>query len=411
MGSNPSRLAGFTPKFSRVPTWVPFFLLVEFCASWRRLGGMALHCWGIGRAHGVWLAVAGLFSTCAALGDEQPPSAWEKLVGVRTMAGYKDNVLLSAQEPDASGFVGLLLEAIVWRPIGASGEIQAFLVGEHRQFLSAADLEREQTMVAQVGYEQHLSYQWTVKAPVEYLYVDQILDVSATEDVVQAVRVLGHTLALRPAVQRHWVPGTLELELSGVRQIYEAPLDPSWEMGTELSWQQAFTSRSRGEIGYGFGQTWHDDEPERTAQGEPIPGTRRSMQRHDLLLELRQDLGDSGDWRLTVQASARYAADLASGYFDFVRPAAGVRLRYRRAGWIAEGRIRFRHYHYLTQKASDAGGNLRRRSEMAVEVRGERELLPWLRVFAEYQYEETFANRPLEEYSVNTVSGGLEASF
>jgi len=411
MGSNPSRLARFILKFSRVPLWAPGFLLVGFNAFRRRLGEGALPCFALVRDGVVSVVVAGLLSTWAAQSDEQPASAWEKLVSVRTMAGYKDNVLLSAQDPDASGFVGLLLEAIVWRPIGASGEIQAFLVGEHRQFLSATDLEREQTVVAQVAYEHHLSYQWTVKAPVEVLYVDQILDVSATEDVKQAARVLGHTLALRPAVQRHWVPGTLELELSGLRQLYQAPLDPSWELGTELKWQQSFASHSQGEIAYGFGQTWHDDEPERTAGGEPVPGSRRTIQRHDLLLELRQDWGNAGDWRLTIQASGRYATDLASGYYDFVRPAVGVRLRYRRAGWLAEGRIRFRHYRYLTQKASDSVGNLRRRTEMAAELRVERVLLPWLRVFAEYQYEETFANRPLEEYSANTVSGGFEASF
>ena len=64
-------------------------------------------------------------------------------------------------------------------------------------------MEQEQTLVAQVQYEQHLGLEWTVRTPAEYIYVDQVLDVSATENVVQATRVQGHTIGLRPAVQRH----------------------------------------------------------------------------------------------------------------------------------------------------------------------------------------------------------------
>ena len=348
---------------------------------------------------------------CAADAGAQRTPVWEKLISIRTLGGYKDNVLLSTQETDSSPFVGMSLEAISWRPVGVDGEFRAFLVGEHRQFLDAAELEQEQTLVAQLQYEHHLGLEWTVRTPAEYLYVDQILDVSATEEVVRAVRVLGHILALRPALQRHWVPGTLELELSGMRQIYADPLDPSWEMGTQLKWEQNFSGWSRGDIGYGFGQTWYDEEPERTGGGELIPGTRRRMQRHDLALGLVQEWGMRKDWRLTVLASGRYATDLGSGYYDYVRPAAGLRLRYRRGPWLAESRIRFRHYHYLSQAASETGGGLRRRAEVLAEVRGERELLPWLRVFAALQHEETFANRRFEEYSVNTVSGGLEVSF
>jgi hypothetical protein len=350
-------------------------------------------------------------AVCGSPAEVEPASAWEKWISIRTLGGYKDNVLLSASAPDSSPFLGLSLEAIAWRLVGADGEFQAFLVGEHRHFLAASELEREQTLLAHVHYEHHLGLEWTVKAPFEYLYLDQILDVSATEDVVRAARVLGHTISLSPAVQRHWTPGTLELEWVGMRQLYADPLDHSWELGTRVKWEQYFSEWSRGDIAYGFGQAWYDQEPERTASGEPIPGSRRRMQRHDLVLGLVQEWGEAKDWRLTVQASGRYATDLASGYFEYVRPAAGLRIRYRRGPWQFETGVRFRHYHYLTQVAADSGGGLRRRTEVMAEIRGERELLRWLKVFAEIEHERTYANRPSEEYSVNTLSVGLEASF
>jgi hypothetical protein len=218
-------------------------------------------------------------------------------------------------------------------------------------------------------------------------------------------------LATRPALQRHWLPGTLEWELSGLRQWYEDPLDPSWELGTQLRWEQSLSGRSRGEVAYAFGQVWHDDEPERTAEGEPVPGTRRQMQRHELGLKYQVEWGADEAWRLTVRAAGRYATDLASGYYDYVRPAGVLQLRYRRAGWLVEGGLRLRHFQYLTQEAAPPGGDLRCRTEWVAELRAERQLLPWLAVVAGFEHEETFANRAIEEYSVNTLSGGVRVSF
>jgi len=343
--------------------------------------------------------------------EDLPASKWQHLVSVRAMGGYKDNVLLSAELPDESPFVGAGLEVIGWRPLGENSEFLGFLVGEHRQFLDAQEVDYEQTLVGQAQVEVDLGEAWTLTGPLEYLYVDQVMDVSATQAEVQATRVQGQSFGARPSLQHHFAAGTLEVEMAGLRQLYEPPLDDSWELESKLTWQHPLATRTRADFFYDFRRTWFDTDQERDVSGEEVPGTHREMQRHELGLKMRHEWGANRSWRLTGTVSGQHASDLASGYYDFIRPAGDVRLRHRAKGWTFEGAIRARWYNYPVQTVSDTDDTLRRRSELALELKGGREIVSWLQVFVEYSYEQTFANRPTEEYAVNTVSCGLEALF
>jgi hypothetical protein len=114
---------------------------------------------------------------------------------------------------------------------------------------------------------------------------------------------------------------------------------------------------------------------------------------------------------MTLRLSGRLNRDDGSGYYDYARPQAALGLRYRRDGWELEVGGRVSHYAYRVQIAEPEDGTRRRRLEVQADVRVQRRLTRSIGVFVEYQYERTFANRAAEEYSVNTVSGGLEWAF
>lgn len=343
-------------------------------------------------------------------GDEAPATKWQHLVSVSVSGGYRDNVLLSADLPQASPFLGVGLDLIAWRPLGDRGEFQGLVVGDHRQFFDVDSADQEQILLAQARYEHDLGAEWKLLMPVNYLYLDQVLDVSATEVQVQTARVQGHAASLSPSLQRQLSLGTLELELTGLRQFYASPLDDSWELGSRLGWQYPFSGGNRVEAYYDFTQVWYDNDPQLTADGDPIPGTQRRMQLHEVGAKLRHEWGERRVWRATLGLSGRYATDQASHYYDYLRPAATAQLVYRDKGWRLEGTVRGRHYAYQEQRGASQDES-RRRSELALEFRGEREILSWLQLIAEYTYEQTFANRPAEAYTVNTVSCGLEILF
>jgi hypothetical protein len=53
----------------------------------------------------------------------------------------------------------------------------------------------------------------------------------------------------------------------------------------------------------------------------------------------------------------------------------------------------------------------RRRSDWTLHLRVERQLLPHVKGFAEYDREQSLSNVSIEEYTVNTVSGGLMVEY
>jgi hypothetical protein len=332
-------------------------------------------------------------------------SGWERFLSVRLVGGVKDNVLLASEGAESSSFVGAGVEAMVWCPLGPDGELEVYGLGEHRRYLSTDLVESEETVIVGGRYRRELGLEWTLEMPLDYLYIDEVMDVSATEAVPTPTRIRGHTVGIRPAVQHHWVSGTGEVGLSGVRQWYELPLDDTWETGVRLAWRPGWGPSQDLELFYGFGWVRYDEEL------DPVEGTRRQMQRHDVGGRWRQFFGAGDAWRLTGRVGVRYAADLQSGYYDYVRPSAGLGLTYRVGRWEFGVEGRGLHYAYLTQRVGDGGGEHRRRSEIRGEVRAERELASWAKLVVEYLYEETFANRPSEAYSVHTLSGGVELVF
>lgn len=334
---------------------------------------------------------------------------WQKLVSFQAMGGYKDNVLLSSALPEGSAFVGGGVELIGWRTLGNGGEFLGFVVGEHRQYLDAQEVDYEQTFVAQAQWKHPLWGDWELVGPVEYFYVDQVMDVSATEVEVEPTRVQGQNFGVRPAVGRDIASGRMEVELSMVRQVYAAPLDDSWEAGGKVEWQHVLGERGRLDISYEFRETWYDSDPALDAEGVPLPGSHRQMDRHEAGVEGRWEWGR--DWRLTGGVSGVWARDREEGFYDYVRPGAQVRLRYRSAGWTLSVGGRARYYSYAQQTVSSVDSSLRHRAELGLNGKVERELTDWLSVFGEYDFERTTSNRPAEAYRVSTVSLGLEAVF
>src|SRR6185436_2352753 len=108
----------------------------------------------------------------------------------------------------------------------------------------------------------------------------------------------------------------------------------------------------------------------------------------------------------------RALRDGASGYYDFDRMGIGQEIRYRPAsGWELRAEVRFAGYHFGTQTAQPGGFERRERRDLAGLLRAEAPVAKHLKVFAQYDYEQTFSNLALDEYHVNTVSAGVMVEF
>jgi hypothetical protein len=60
----------------------------------------------------------------------------------------------------------------------------------------------------------------------------------------------------------------------------------------------------------------------------------------------------------------------------------------------------------------DVASRLRwHKTGLVLNLRGEKHLARWLKLFAEYEYEHSISNRTLDDYGVNTINGGLQWDF
>jgi hypothetical protein len=340
-----------------------------------------------------------------------PPPVWAHALNLRAVAGYKDNVLLSSFAPEASAFLGAGAELVVSRAFGENTLFESFLTLEDRHYLTADSVEDEQLVFALGQLKQEGRAGWRGSLTGEYLYQDQILDVSVTEAELTTARVQGHTVDLRAGLGRDFGAHSLELLVTGERDLYRAPLDDYWQTGPKLLWTWLPRVRTDFTASYEFFHRWYDTEEERTADGTTVPGTQRTADNHQLELAWRQYWDDPRRWRSTAKLSGRLSQDGGSGYFDYRRAQASLALRYRDRPWEWEAGAKLAHYEYPVQTVSDTDPTHRRRTEIEFTLRGERRILQFLSLVAEYSFEQNLANRASEEYSVNTVSGGLNFEF
>jgi hypothetical protein len=238
------------------------------------------------------------------------------------------------------------------------------------------------------------------------------LDLSTTETNRTAVPVLGHNFGARPGL-RVDLPHALWLsvELPVTRQYLDAPLDDLWEISTRFTLGWSYGHQSEINLIYEATNRSYDNDPALQADGTPLPDTQRAFRLDDVRLVWRHYWDKNRRWRTTTKLGYRVNDDNGGGYFDYQRYTIGEQIRYRWAGWEIAAEVKYARYLYSVQTIGDPNSPKRDRSEVLFDLRCERQLFKKLRLFAQFEHEEIFSNLALEEYTVNTVSGGVSWEF
>ncbi len=337
---------------------------------------------------------------------------WDRAISVRTAAGYKDNVFLGRTAPVASGFISTGLEFLVWRRPEEGKEFSFSLTGDDLRYLSLAAADKEQTVFVNTQYRHDLGRHWQVGIAAEYFYQDQVLDVSETETTLTTVRVLGQTLRAAPALRRSvGAGGWMELSFPVTRQFFAAPLDDYWEGGPQFTAGRAYGNKSEWSVSYSSARRSFDDRAQTDSAGFALQGSRLDFHQHKAELAWRHNWDTRRRWRTTTKLGYRVNEDNGEGFFNFNKPQASLKLRYRASTWEISGEAKISLYHYRVQTVGGPGTPRRERLETAYALRAEKYLAPWVKCFAEFEHERTLGNLPLDEYSVRTVTGGVIWEF
>ncbi len=375
---------------------------------WLPCEGYVLLVWllcGISRSAALWSA-GNLESNSPSL------SLWDKSITLRTGIGYRDNVLWSSGAPEGSAFVVSGVEVIVLRTDSNGFDFHVFLSGDDLHYLSSVGVDKEQTLAVNSQISKAWASGLQTSLDLQYLYLNQMFDVSDTEADRSAVLAEGHALTLRPALRKTYenkLWAGIEFEIT--RQYFREPLDDYWELGPKLSVGRTYGHQSEAALNYRYAYSPYDTRWQTTREGVPLPGHPLAYHKQEVSLSWKHHWDPQRQWRTTSKLAYTMQHDNGAGYYNYDKYHLSQQIRY--AGRLGEAVLQARlgYYDYAVQ--TRAAGDARRRNKTAVIVncRGEKKLARWLKWYIDFEYEQSLANVSWDNYVVNTASSGFSVEF
>ncbi len=342
----------------------------------------------------------------------EPFNPWSASFNLRLGLGYKDNILLGSVNEVARTFVATGMELFLLRLAGDGSQFYFFISGDDNRYLNRDPVEKEQTLIAVAQWKKELENRWHVAIAGQYLYQDQVIDVSTTESDLRTAPVKGHGLTLRPSLRRDFArQNWLELELPATLQILARPLDSYSEYGPKATMGLDYGHQSKLAFTYQFRERSYDNRRQTALDGSEIPSTLLEFERQDFELSLRHNWDPNRHWLTTTKLGLSRNTDNGSGYYDYVRYQFTQQIRYREQAWLAQAGVRFDHYEFLHQTTSPANAAARHDLGITVNFRCEKNLTKSLKLYAAFEYSLFDSNRPFYDYGVNTVSSGFDWQF
>jgi hypothetical protein len=330
---------------------------------------------------------------------------WDVTTRVSAGGGYRGNVLLSSVNPEGSSFIEVTGEFSAIRLSETGSVLTLFVLAELQRYLESEQVENQGIIYAVVQVDQPAGVNNTIGGEFQYLYQNQILDVSETEVVQRRAWVVGHGLSLKPYWEHDlsevWA---LKLEGSATRQIFEQDLDDYWEGYARLDLTRAYGNRSSVSLAYELRHRFYDTREQYDPSGSPISGTDLIYRYHELGAEWRHNWDTNRQWRTTFRAGVLRSEDNGSGYFNYDRAQLSALARWQRGKWYAKLQGRAGWYWYPNQFVSD---EKRVRAFYGLEFRAERHIDEHWLVYAAASREWNLSNQPLEEYNDWIASGGI----
>lgn len=339
-------------------------------------------------------------------------SLWQESANLRVGAGYKDNVTLSSFAPQGSAFEMTSGEVMVFRMPWDNWQFVLFATGaDVRYFDSDTGVDAEQNAAVSAQLTRFLGRDWRNLTTAQYTYVNQVMDISATYGVPVRQQVLGHGITGKEAVRKDLGRYWLQAELAVSRYYFQSPLDDYWQGGLELSAGRTYGHGSELSLSYRVDPMWYDTREQTDDNGFAVPGTHLRFLPQTLGLVWHHYWDEKRQWRSTTRMGGELLLDNGSGYFEDRQLRLGEQLRFRPPGWELSVQAGLAYHFFPDQPLSLTDPTKRERLNFQAGVRAEKTLARHWKVYAAYDYEQSFSNLNLEQYETHVGSGGVEFFF
>ncbi len=345
---------------------------------------------------------------------ELPPgiSLWNMSTSLRTGLGYKDNVTLSSIDSKGSAFEATGLDLLVFRLPWNNWQLNFFASGsDTRYFERSVGVDTEQSAAASVQLTWLLGNGWKSLSTVQYSFLNQVLDVSATTQTQIRQQVLGHTVTGRQGVRKDFSPYWAEATFGVSRNFFGRPLDYYWQGGPQLTVGRSYGHGSDVSLRYQIEEAQFDTFEQTRLDGTLIAGAPLEFRIQSLELAWQHHWDTQRRWRSSTRLSAQLNRDNGPGYFDFLEYRAAEQLRYRATTWEASAQVSVTQYDFDRRTLSAADPTKQSRTPILFSLRGEKRLSKSWKMYASYDYERSVSNVELERYGSNIGLAGIEYAF
>lgn len=338
--------------------------------------------------------------------------AWTSVVDLSLSAGYRDNLLLSPTRPESSAFLRAGAEVMVLKvPVGAF-DGYAYLDATETRYLDGANTDHERTAIlaGEARWQPGKSFRgaWTLQA----YHQDQVLDVSVTEADLSVAQIRVTGLATGPEVR--WSPGPVWVEAKAVvrRDRYREDLDGYDDLEGGFATGYLRDNGAEASATLLFRERDHDSRPQFTVAGRPLAGTRLGTRQTDLQVEWVGHLDAARRLRLSALVARQWSRDNGSGYFDYDRDSARIRLVWKGETWESEGRAEASRHRFPNQFVGlGIAPDVRHKDELRLAWTGTRRLTDRLACFLALEREQSRSNDDRSRFTVHTALAGVRWSW
>lgn len=346
------------------------------------------------------------------LADDFRIPLWYKSFEVRGGPGYKDNVLLSANEAQGSAFWMSGLEVMIYRLPTHGWQFNFFADATDARYFDSPSVDNEQVVLAAGQLSKDFGHGWKSTVGLNYMFQNQVFDVSTTYTNQFSVgQVRGHTVTPRWSGRKAWGAWWTEIELNGTRQWLDAPLDSYWQFGPRAAAGYGWGRGSEATLSYQWSRLDYDAREQVDEQGAVLPGSSLKLQSHQVELALTQEWGGKRRWQTVTRVSYSADSDNSSGYFDYYYYGIAQQVRYRDDNWEVRAQVRLGAYDYQTQTISASDTAHRRKTAVQASLRAERKLAKHLKVYVSYNWDRSISDLQFDDYEASVVAGGAVVMF
>lgn len=364
------------------------------------------------------LLLFGVLAWCLRAQSDLSPQtqfrSWEFTTQLRSAAGYKDNLLLSALRSESSAFAQAELEAFLWRLPDQRFEVLIFGNATFTRFVQSEDYPHESQAFVHAEGRWFARPTFEVTGTIEGYHMDQVFDVSSSdaERITARLNMRGATtttsLRWRPRADTY-----AEIKPGLQRDRYDDHSDDNW---------QRFARIAVGHVLYGgridltaafqLLRRDYDGRPRYTVAGRPLVGTDLDFDQREGELAAVVAWDSAKTWKSTTAVSAGNNRDNGSGYFDYDRRSLRQEISWSGKVWKCSLTGRLGRFDYGVQTVG-IGINppKRRKDEFLARLRVERSLGQRVTAYAEAHWEQSHSNDPLASYRSRALFSGLGWSF